>query len=430
MQERPTGLGRARRLGWAVVFGFLATAMVCAEAFGAYETGWQWGTPAWEAAFAAAPGAVAGWTAGDLFAPAEGVDAFMIRLDGPEPQFWRSRLPGLERAYALLPTTGGYYLAGTKGGTAEDPMRAQTDAWLARLEGEAGIVWQVRVGGKLKDEARALAPAPEGGVYLAGHGEGRIFSAGNGGSDVFVARFDAAGERLWGAQWGTDDDDYLTAAAPDGAGGVYLAGYSDVDEDCRRVSERGFVLHYGPTGELAWVYRWGTDAATRPETLVATAGGVWVFGETDGALYGPFAGGRDVFAVFVRGPAEVRRGVQWGGSRVERVHAVVWDASFRSFWLAGATASDDLFGQTEGGYDAMVVMLGDDATPAWAWKRGTPARDEAFGLAAGREGELWVAGVTYGSLYASNAGQADAWAAYLCFDPYAGARERSLKCEE
>ncbi len=413
-----------------LVFLLLLAPAALAEAFGAYDRGWQWGTPAWEAAFAAAPGAVAGWTAGDLFAAAEGVDAFVVRFDGLEPRPWQSELAGLDRAYAFLPAADGYYLAGTRGGAAADPMRAQTDAWLARLDGEGGIVWQLRVGGGLKDEARALALAPEGGVYLAGFGEGRVFAPGAGGRDVFVARFTADGRRLWGAQWGTDDDDVLTAAAPDGAGGVYLAGYGDVDEDCRRVSERGFLLHYAASGELLWVYRWGADAATRPQALVATGGGVWAFGETDGALYGPFAGGWDVFAVFVRGPADAHRGVQWGGARVERVRAVVWDPAPGNFWLAGATASDDLFGPLAGGYDAMVVMLDGDATPGWAWTKGTPADDAAYAVARDAAGDLWVAGISYGSLYGEHAGQADAWAARLCFDPQFGPRTRPSRCEE
>ena len=416
-----------KRSGWAVTV-LLASAAL-AEAFGAYDHGWQWGTPAWEAAFTAAPQAAAGWTAGDLFGEAGGVDAFLVRFDGLEPNPWQSQLAGLDRAYAFLPTTDGYYLAGTKGSTAQDAMRAQTDTWLARLDDSGQIVWQARVGGKLKDEARALAPAPDDGVYLAGSGEGRVFGPGNGGRDVFVARFDARGDRVWGVQWGTDDDDFLTATAPDNSGGVWLAGYSDIDEDCRRVSERGFLLHYSAAGELLWNYSWSFDAATRPKALVPTASGVWVFGETDGALYGPFAGGWDVFAVFIEN-AKPHRGVQWGGSRVERVNAVVWDPSPGTFWLAGATASDDLFGPVEGSYDAMVVMLGGDATPGWVWKKGSPASDEAYGLAIDQHGDLWVSGVTYGSLYGPNAGQADAWAAWLCFDPYAGAREGSPKCGE
>ena len=416
-----------RRSGW--VLAVLLSSVVLAEAFGAYDHGWQWGTPAWEAAFAAAPQAVVGWTAGDLFGEAGGIDAFLVRFDGLKPQPWQSELAGLDRAYALLPVIDGYYLAGTKGSTAKDAMRSQTDAWLARVDDGGQIVWQARVGGKLKDEARALAPAPNGGVYLAGSGEGRIFAPGSGGRDVFVARFDATGDRVWGIQWGTDDDDFLTTTAPDGSGGVYLAGYSDIDEDCRRVSERGFLLHYAANGELLWSYRWSFDAATRPKALVSTAGGVWAFGETDGALYGSFAGGWDIFAVFIEN-AQPHRGVQWGGSRVERVNAVVWDPSPGTFWLAGATASNDLFGEVEGSYDAMVVLLNDDATPGWVWKKGSPASDEAYGLAIDEYGDLWVSGVTYGSLYEQNAGQADAWAAWLCFDPYAGTRDGSAKCGE
>jgi len=414
-----------RHTGW--ILTLLLASAALAETFTAYDYGWQWGTPAWEAAFAAAPQAVAGWTAGDLFGEAGGVDAFLVRFDDLKPHPWQSQLTGLDRAYALLPAKDGYYLAGTKGSTAQDPMRAQTDAWLARLDDSGQIAWQARVGGGLKDEARTLAPAPEGGVYLAGSGEGRIFGPGSGGRDVFVARFDASGDRVWGVQWGTDDDDFLTAAAPDGSGGVYLAGYSDIDEDCRRVSERGFLLRYSATGELLWNYRWNLEAATRPKTLTPTADGVWVFGETDGSLYGPFAGGWDIFAVFIEN-AQPHRGVQWGGARAERVNAVVWDPSAGTFWLAGATASNDLFGDAEGGYDAMVVMLGSDATPGWAWKKGSPASDEAYGLAVDQRGDLWVSGVTYGNLYGPNAGQADAWAAWLCFDSYAGPRDASPKC--
>ena len=416
-----------KRSGWAVTV--LLASMALAETFGAYDHGWQWGTPAWEAAFTAAPQAVAGWTAGDLFGEADGVDAFLVRFDGLKPHPWQSQLAGLDRAYALLPLTDGYYLAGTKGSIAQDAMRSQTDAWLARLDDSGQVVWQARVGGKLKDESRALAPAPDDGIYLAGSGEGRIFAPGSGGRDVFVARFNAGGDRVWGVQWGTDDDDFLTAAAPDGSGGVYLAGYSDIDEDCRRVSERGFLLHYSAAGELLWDYNWSFDAATRPKALVPSGGGVWAFGEIDGALYGPFAGGWDIFAVFIEN-AKPHRGVQWGGSRVERVNAVVWDPSPGTFWLAGATASNDLFGEVEGSYDAMVVLLNDDATPGWVWKKGSPASDEAYGLAIDQHGDLWVSGVTYGSLYGPNAGQADAWAAWLCFDPYAGAREGSPKCGE
>ena len=390
---------RAAALAW---LGGLALAA------GAVVQGGQWGTPAWEGAYALAGGRVAGWTAGDLFGAAGGVDVFVARPDGAGG--WQSGWPGLERAYAALEAGSGLFLAGTLAAGA-DALRAQTDALLLRLDGQGRVVWRARVGGRLKDAGRALAPAPKDGVYLAGDGEGRVFGPGRGGRDVFVARFDAAGERLWGAQWGSDDDDFLTAAAPDGAGGVYLAGFSDVDEDCRRVSERGFLLRYAASGELLWAYRWGFGAASRPAALAAAPGGVWVLGQTDGALYGPFAGGRDVFVVFVAASGEPRGGVQWGSPAADLAHALVRDEDGR-LWAAGATAGR-LFAEPRGAFDAFAARLDASGRPQAGWQGGTPARDEALALEARPDGSVWLAGVTYGSFWGEHAGQADAWAALL-----------------
>ena len=371
----------------------------------------QWGSPAWEAAFGAIADAVAGWTAGSLFGPANGVDAFLVSLQEGKTQGWQSGWPGLERAYAIAPAPSGYYLGGTVGAPAKDAMRAQTDALLVRLDGAGKQLWRARVGGPLKDQGRALAPAPEGGVYLAGFGDGRIFSAGSGGSDVFVARFSASGSRLWGVQWGSDNNDFLTTAAPDGAGGVYLAGFSDVDEDCRRVSERGFVLRYSAAGELLWEYRWGYDAATRPTALAAAPGGVWVLGQTDGSLYGPFNGGRDVFAVFLSATGKPTVAAQWGSTAADLPQAAVYSGG--RLYVAGATAGR-LFADCAGGYDAFAAAL-DPRTgrPQSGWQAGSPSRDQAQALALTPAGELLLAGVTYGDFYGRNAGQADAWAVRL-----------------
>ncbi|WP_456410449.1 hypothetical protein [Oceanithermus sp.] len=372
--------------------------------------GEQWGSPSWEAAFAASGRWVAGWTAGDLFAEGAGVDAFVVDAAAGPPRGWQSAWPGLERAYAIEILPDGYAWAGTVAAGAPDAMRAQTDALLVRMTAEGAVAWKATVGGPLTDEAHALAPAPGGGLYLAGQVEGRVYAPGAGGNDVFVARFDATGHRVWGVQWGTDDDDYLTAAAPDGAGGVYLAGYSDVDEDCRRVSERGFVLHYGPDGELTWVYRWGFDAASRPVALAADGAGVWVLGQTDGPLYGAFGGGRDVFVVHLSAGGAPGAGAQWGGDEADLAYALA-RADDGTLWVAGATANA-LFGPSAGGFDAFVARLGADGRPAAGWQAGSPARDEARALALTPDGPL-VAGLTYGDLLGANAGQADAWAALL-----------------
>ncbi|WP_456476499.1 hypothetical protein [Oceanithermus sp.] len=391
----------------AVALGaFLAPALAVADVV----WGAQWGSSGWEAAFAASGPWVAGWTAGSLFTEGAGVDAFVVNAAARPPQGWQSGWPGLERAYAVEALPDGYAWAGTVSAGAPDAMRAQTDGLLVRMTAEGAVAWRATVGGPLTDEARALAPAQAGGLYLAGQVEGRVYAPGAGGNDVFLTRFDTDGRELWGVQWGTDDDDYLTAAAPDGAGGVYLAGYSDVDEDCRRVSERGFVLHYGPNGELVWVYRWGFDAASRPVALAADGEGVWVLGQTDGSLYGAFGGGRDVFLLHLSAGGAPGAGVQWGSGEADLPHALV-RAADGTLWVAGATAGA-LFGPSAGGFDAFAARLDASGRPQTGWQTGTPARDEALALALTPEGVL-VAGLSYGDLFGANAGQADAWGALL-----------------
>ena len=367
----------------------------------------QWGTPAWDAAYAVSGGRIAGWTAGSMFAKNADVDAFVVSAGNGAG--WQSGWKGLERAYAIASDQNGYYWAGTaaNGGGA---MRSQTDAVIARMDNDNNLIWKRRLGGPLRDEGRALAPAPAGGVYLAGSGEGRIFTAGKGGRDVFVARFDSAGKQIWGVQWGGSNDDYLSAAAPDGAGGVYLAGYSDVDEDCRRVSERGFLLRFSADGDLLWSYRWGYDAATRPTALAGDKNGVWVAGATDGSLYADFAGGgRDVFVAFLSAKGELKIKAQWGSPAADIPHAAVLAAG--RLYLAGAT-SGNLFAENAGGYDAFVASLSPKGLPLRGWQFGGSAGDEANAI--GYDGaSLLVAGLSYGNIFSTNSGGSDAWAVSL-----------------
>jgi len=46
-------------------------------------------------------------------------------------------------------------------------------------------------------------------------------------SDVFVANFNDAGQMIWSDQFGSDKNDVATGISIDGAGGVYITGYTE-----------------------------------------------------------------------------------------------------------------------------------------------------------------------------------------------------------
>ena len=85
-------------------------------------------------------------------------------------------------------------------------------------------LWITQFGSSEIDEAWALAPDGAGGVMVAGETSGSLGGPTAGIIDVFLARYDDAGNQLWIRQFGTSNDDEARALAPDGAGGVLVAG--------------------------------------------------------------------------------------------------------------------------------------------------------------------------------------------------------------
>lgn len=75
-------------------------------------------------------------------------------------------------------------------------------------------------------EGKAIGVAPDGsrGSYACGTTRGSLGVPAMGAEDVWIARRDGVGHLLWTRLLGTPGFDIATSAAPDGAGGVYVAG--------------------------------------------------------------------------------------------------------------------------------------------------------------------------------------------------------------
>ncbi|MCH7792111.1 MAG: hypothetical protein IID31_07525 [Planctomycetes bacterium] len=92
-----------------------------------------------------------------------------------------------------------------------------------RYDSAGNQIWMRGIGSCM-DAAQALAPDGTGGVMVAGWTGGDLGGPNAGRSDVFLARYDSAGNRIWIRQFGTSSRDEALALAPDGAGGVMVAG--------------------------------------------------------------------------------------------------------------------------------------------------------------------------------------------------------------
>jgi uncharacterized delta-60 repeat protein len=110
-----------------------------------------------------------------------------------------------------------------------------------------------------------------GNFYVTGFFEGIAkfgtnFLSSNGGyayGDMYLVKYDPAGNVLWAKSAGGSGKDYGTAITLDGAGGIYVAGTSDSypatfgTNVLYMLTQSLFIAHYDGNGNVLWVERGG-----------------------------------------------------------------------------------------------------------------------------------------------------------------------------
>jgi hypothetical protein len=186
--------------------------------------------------------------------------------------------------------SGGVYIVGSTYGSLAGPWHGEWDAFIARYDSGGTRLWIRQFGTAFSDEPKAAAPGPSGSVYVVGWTSGSLGGPHIGGGDVFVARYDSTGARLWVKQFGTSSNDYATAAVPDGQGGILAVGYINAYST--------FIARYDESGNQIWFRQYGGQREARG-AVSNGAGGALVSGviyPTDGFVAEFDATGEEVYS--------------------------------------------------------------------------------------------------------------------------------------
>jgi hypothetical protein len=135
---------------------------------------------------------------------------------------------------------GNVYLTGSTEGSLGGRNRGQRDAWVAKYDTAGRKLWARQLGTETDDWANDLATDAVGNVYLTGTTYGSLGGPKRGDYDAWVAKYDAAGRKLWARQLGGLFNDAYDAygVATDAAGGVYIAGGTGGDAFVAKYSQR------------------------------------------------------------------------------------------------------------------------------------------------------------------------------------------------
>ncbi|HVS18671.1 MAG TPA: SBBP repeat-containing protein [Planctomycetota bacterium] len=266
----------------------------------------QIGTSAWDFATQIALDGqggfyVAGETYGDLGAPVAGfIDVWVARYDANLEQSWirqlgTNSLDGLTGM--VLDGAGGVVLSGSTNGPLGGPYLNNGDAWMARFDGSGNQTWSKQVGTSRLDQAEGATSDGAGGLYLAGWTEGALAAPTAGKMDAWLGRFDATGAQQWMVQLGSSGHDYAMELATDGSGGVYVIGYTLGSLGGPNAGKEDlWFARYNAQGEQLWLEQFGTDQIDYGRAIASDgAGGFFGGGSTWGDLASPPAGLTDLW---------------------------------------------------------------------------------------------------------------------------------------
>jgi hypothetical protein len=225
--------------------------------------------------------------------------------------------------------------------------------------------WATYYGGTGNEGAFSVARDDSGNVYIAGITQsysGIAFNGfqntfGGGVVDAYLAKFDAAGNRIWATYYGGTGDEMAffggkMGIATDAFGNVYMAGFTN---STTGIALNGFQNSPGGTAVNAYLVKFDS-AGNR----------IW--------------------------------GTYYGGANADKAYAVSTDGS-GNIYIAGIASSAGLayqgFQNTSGGLsDALLVKFDTNGNRLWATYYGGPGADEGFSVASDNEGNVYLAGHT------------------------------------
>ncbi len=252
------------------------------------------------------------------------------------------------------------------------------------------------------DGAYQIARDAAGNLYLAGHT--RMALPGNtwgGSSDLFVARYDPAGEGLWIRQYGNVYDNWANGLAVDAAGHVWAAGTtgSPMNDAPGHGNNDAVIVRLDADGTLVWTRHYGSADDDDGNAIARSAGGnLFVAGSTLGDFGAANQGERDVFLFKTDADGAQSWVRQLGTDKDDEAHGVAVDDGDGAIYVTGITA-----GALGGGEPDLwddLFLLKYDAAGVWQWTQRMGTDDEENGAAvlADGTGGVFVTGHSYGSL--------------------------------
>jgi len=178
-------------------------------------------------------------------------DAFIVRLDSLGNIIWQKTYGGnlLEQAYSIKETyDNGFIISAFR-------YSNTSNLWLIKIDSDGDTLWTRNVGYDKNEFGTNLQVAEDGGFLLSGYTDSDIIT--NGDRDVWLVKFDSAGNKLWERNFGGDDADEGFNLLKLADGNLIIAGYS---ESFSGGDRDGWIVKTDSSGTFTWSNSFGSGS--------------------------------------------------------------------------------------------------------------------------------------------------------------------------
>ncbi len=343
-------------------------------------------------------------------------------LGGSDADYGRSLAPDGDGGVWVTGYTGSHDFPVTDGSNGEWGHTA----FVSHFSPDGALLSSTCLGGGGADYGRILVDDGAGGVWVMGETTSDDFPIQNasqdhygGEGDLFVSHFSSSGTLLSSTYLGGERADRGDALVGDGAGGVWVTGFTTsnhfpVTDDAYQKTYGGdpgdaFVSHFSSSGALLSSTYLGGENYDYGSALAGDgAGGVWVMGGseydgfpvTDDAFQKTNKGGWDLFVSHFSSSGTLLSSTYLGGGGTDRGDALVGDNN-GGVWITGETWSHNFPVQNEsqesyggGSYDAFVSHFSSTGALLSSTYLGGGETDSGSALVGDGAGGVWVTGDT------------------------------------
>ncbi len=306
----------------------------------------------------------------------------------------------------VVTAAGDIYVSGsTASNLAGQINNGLTDAFLARLDSTGKLQWVRLLGTSQADISRGLALDSGNNVYISGGVgaslDGRPYAGGV--SDMFLARYDSNGNRIWVITSGGAYSDLMHNIAIDRNDNIFACGWYSTD------GAQIYLARYTKAGTLVWekiIGETGNDFCRKIAT--DSTGNIYITGHTATNLGGiTNQGGLDIVIGKYDGDGnEIWLQLQ-GSAKDDRGHDILVSGDGSKLYVTGRTTGN-LSATNMGDEDIFLSQLDTNGMLLSTVMYGTPDTDRGTGLALSSNGYLYITGQTRGDLDEQiNAGDRD-----------------------